>query len=72
MSKLPTNPTKSEISERYWSEFLQLIASAKEYGLESGTPMPLPNELIGNVNKHGFEFAFWWWYVSHKINRETK
>ncbi|MHB8600883.1 MAG: hypothetical protein ACYDER_29285 [Ktedonobacteraceae bacterium] len=57
MSKLPINPTKSEILEQNWLEFLSALKAEREAEYQPYGIMAM---------KLGYETAFWSWYIEKK------
>jgi len=55
MTNLPTNPTKTELIEKYWFEFLlYLRGRMQSFGDYDGHVQPT-------------ESWFWDWYISNKM-----
>ncbi len=58
MTNLPTNPTKTEIIEKYWFEFLQFLKYDQELPAEDFTTL---------MKEIGIEAMFWTWYMQKKL-----
>ena len=58
MTNLPTNPTKNDLIEKYWFEFLQFLVDAHH---DEATYMS------NMIEAHDHEYAFWNWLIERKL-----
>ncbi len=61
MTNLPTNPTRSELIERHWFEFLKFQQAEIRKRLKSGFGVPKVDYS---------EQAFWAWFLENKLEGE--
>ncbi len=60
MTNLPQNPTKDELTQKYWYEFLQF--------LKGKSNSIMPQSFVEMALTKDFETAFWAWVIDHKIS----
>jgi len=56
------NPTKTEMLEANWYEFLQFLNQDNEEATKRSNTA---------FTHHSLEYAFWWWFVDHKMEASS-
>ena len=62
MPRLPQNPTKTELIEKYWYEFLQWCQETNDKASKLGNAV---DRAFSSVSPT--EANFWEWYMDHKL-----